>query len=71
MNKYTVLFKERGENMYMVTDGENVVAWFLEKKDAAEWVKFKNHGYVVVRRHEIDRIRENVDRMISKLDFVE
>ena len=63
---HKILKKDSGDLVYMVSDGDNVIAWFADREHAKEFANIRNGGYCAVRRHELDRIRENIDRIFER-----
>ena len=63
---YKILEKDSGDLVYMVSDGDNVIAWFADREHAEEFANIRNGNYYAVRRHELDRIRENIDRIFER-----
>ena len=63
---YKILKRDSGDLVYMVSDGDNVVAWFGDREHAQEFANIRNGNYYAVRRHEMDRIKENVDRIFGE-----
>lgn len=63
---YKILERDSGDLTYMVSDGDNVIAWFGVREHATEFANIRNGNYYAVRRHELDRIKENVDRIFER-----
>ena len=63
---YNILKKDSGDLVYMVSDGDNVIAWFADIEHAKEFANIRNGGYCAVRRHELTRIKENIDRIFER-----
>lgn len=70
---YKILESDSGDLAYMVSDGDNVVAWFADQDHAQEFANIRNGNYYAVRglvlkviSHDLDRIKENVDRIFGE-----
>lgn len=46
-----------------------IVATFIDEEDARMYVRIKKGTNISVRRNELDRIKENVNRIYSKISI--
>lgn len=68
MEKGYRIFTNPEDSVYMVAEGDKVIAWFMDMEHAQEFKNIRTGTYYAVRSHELNRIRENVDRMIKRLE---